>query len=150
MGKAGWLVFLYALTWSCTASSGVITKCDASEGYSYFVEGGLVPKNKAGWTKDQTSKGSYLLLRDGDAFDIIFSAAVDRTISSREDGARIVPIFEEAGTYVFIVNYPRKHVEIWAFTLDSSGRGFVIFHQARYGLGFPIRKHTVFRAPCNK
>jgi hypothetical protein len=128
----------------------VVTRCGESEGYAYFEAGSLVPKNKAGWAKDKTTGGSYLLLREGDNFDIVYTDATKRTISSREDRGQIIRISESGGNYVILVNYPAKLVETWVFELDGDGGGVVAFHQARYDNHFPIRKHSVMRASCEK
>lgn len=139
----------YAAALTYPAHAAVITRCGASEGYAYYVEGALVPKNKAGWTKDAITGGSHLLLKDGETFDIIFTDAMKRTVSSREDGGQIIRIAENGGTYVILVNYPNS-VETWVFNLDSNGKGVVTFHQARYGDAVPVRKHSVMRASCAK
>ncbi len=150
MKKAVWLLAFCSVVWASQTNAAVVTRCGASEGYAYMEEGGFVPKNKAGWTKDAITGGSHLLLKDGDNFDIIYTDATKRTISSREDGGQIIRISESGGTYVILVNYPGKLVETWVFNLDRDGRGVVTFHQARYGDHFPIRKHSVLRASCEK
>src|SRR5258706_9447945 len=88
---------------SCTlqTNAAVITQCREPQGYVY-LEGPLVPKGKIGWTQDKTTGGAYLLLKDGENFDVIFSDATKRTISSREDGGQVIRITESDGTYVIL------------------------------------------------
>ena len=52
--------------------------------------------------------GSDLLVRDSDKkqFDLIFSDAMNRTVSSREDGAQILLVSESEQTLVLLLNYP--------------------------------------------
>lgn len=143
------------LVWSWTEAANavdIVTRCGGSEGYTYFVEGGAVPKGKGGWQQDRTSKGSYLLVRDRERnqFDLIFSDAMDRTVSSREHGAQILVASETEKTIVLLMNYRDVLLEMWVFDLDTSGRGTVTFHQARYGSEVPIRKHGIQRASCKK
>jgi len=129
----------------------VVTRCGTSEGYSYFIEGGAVPRGKGGWQQDKTSDASYLLLRDRErnSFDLIFTDSTKRTISSSEDGGNVVLVSESTSILVLIINYPNKLLETWVFDIDPTGVGTVTFHQARYG-NYPVRKHAVMRAACRR
>lgn len=141
----------YLVMLCMTASAEVITKCDGGDGYSYYIPGGVISADDAGWTKDGISKGSYLVIRDQQGFDVIFSDALGRTISSRDDGAEIsVALHDGGNNFVLSVTYPGKSIELWAFELDATGAGTVTFHQARIGAMFPIRKHTVLRSACSR
>jgi len=145
----GWFyVFILVSSPFAAHSADVITRCGESDGYTYYVEGGAVQKNQSDWRADKIS-GSSLLVREGDKYDIIFTDSAKRTISSTEDGARIVPISLPPEPLVLLVIYPRTLAETWVFDIDSSGRGFVTFHQARYGAVL-IKKHSVMRAECSK
>ena len=134
-----------------TVLAGVVTKCEAPEGYSYYFNSQLVPSDKAGWKKDAVSKGSYLVTRDaGGEYDIIFTDVLNRTISSREDGGRIVTVSYSDEHLIIIVNYPEKNVETWYFEIDHGGVGKVTISQARYGSDSLIKKHSLMIAGCSK
>src|SRR5579864_7353875 len=82
----------------------VVTRCDSPQGYSYYVGGSLVQKKDAGWVKDGISNGSYLVTRDVNGkYDIIFSDAVNRTISSNEDGGDVIVISKSDDHLVLLV-----------------------------------------------
>lgn len=129
----------------------IVTKCDSPHGYSYFVAGSFVPKKEAGWVEDGISKGSYLVTRDADGkYDIIFSDAINRTISSREDGGEVVVISKSDNRLVLVVAYPEMNVETWYFRIDLSGTGELTVSQARYGEASFINKHSLMKAACSK
>jgi hypothetical protein len=105
-----------------SALADVVTKCNSPQGYSYFIAGTAVPKKEAGWVQDSISKGSYLLTHDADGkYDIIFSDALNRTISSREDGGDVIVVSKSDNHLVLVVAYPEMNVETWYFRIDRSG-----------------------------
>lgn len=140
------LVFETSTVWA-----DLVTKCEAPEGYSYFFHSLLVPSDKAGWKKDAVSKGSYIVTRDaGGEYDIIFTDALNRTISSREDGGQIVTVSQSDDHLIIIVSYPEKNVETWFFNIDRRGVGKLTISQARYGSESFIKKHSLMTAGCTK
>ena len=133
------------------ALAGVVTKCEEPDGYAYYFSGLIVPKDKAGWQKDGISKGSYLVTRDAAGeFDIIFTDALKRTISSREDGGQIVAVSQSDDHLILVVLYPEMSVETWYFKLDSRGLGKVTVSQARYGTTAVTNKHSLMTASCSR
>jgi hypothetical protein len=141
-------LLIFAL--SASGNAEVITRCEAPEGYAYFAPGGAVPRDKAGWQQDRTSAGSYLLLKDSRGFDLIFTDATRRTISSRDDGGQVLRVTETPGTVVVVINYPQTLLETWTFKLNERGTGFVVFTQSRYGDDVLIQKYSVMRGVCSK
>ena len=134
-----------------SALADVVTKCDSPQGYSYYVAGSVVPKKDAGWVQDGMSNGSYLLTRDADGnYDIIFSDAINRTASSREDGGNVIVISKSDNHLVVVVAYPEMNVETWYFRINRSGAGELTMSQTRYGKESLINKHSLMRASCSK
>ena len=134
-----------------TALAGIVTRCEEPEGYSYYFSGPLVPKNDAGWKKDGVTKGNYLVTRDAAGeYDIIFTDALNRTISSREDGGQIVLVSQSDNHLILVVNYPEMNVEIWYFSIDRTGIGKVTVSQARYGNEALFNKHSMMAARCSR
>jgi hypothetical protein len=143
-------VFVIALEVS-SALAGVVTRCERPTGYTYYFSGALIPKDKAGWQKDGISKGSYLVTRDAAGeYDIVFTDALNRTISSRVDGGRIVMVSQSDDHLILIVNYPEMNVETWYFNVDRMGIGKVTISQARYGSNASINKHSLMTAICSR
>ena len=133
------------------ATAGVVTRCEGPEGYAYYFSGPLVPKNDAGWKKDGVTKGSYLVTRDAAGeYDIIFTDALNRTISSREDGGQVVMVSHSDDRLILIVHYPEMNVELWYFSIDRSGIGKVTVSQARYGSEALFNKHSLMTAVCSR
>ena len=134
-----------------SAFAEVVTKCEGPEGYSYYLSGSLVSKNKAGWQKDRITKGSYLVTRDASGeYDIIFTDALNRTISSREDGGQIVVVSQSDDRLILVVNYPGMNVETWYFNIDGRGIGNVTVSQARYGAEAFLNKHSLMASVCTR
>jgi len=130
------------------AGAEVITKRNGGSGYSFYIDGGAVSEDKSGWTKDAVSNGPYLVLRDDDGFDIIYSDSTGRTISSRDDGAEINLALSDGRNFARTATYPGKSIEMWVFELDDEGTGTLMLHQARVGSMFPIRKHAAPKSTC--
>ena len=127
----------------------VVTRCVSPSGHAWYSQQPLVPAKSAGWQADKISDGTYFLLRKDDGgFDIIFTDATKRTISSRDDGAQMVTLRDGGGTVVVLVNYPDMSVETWHFRLNEAGRGDVTVSQARYGERVMVTKHSLMRAEC--
>ena len=96
-------------------------------------------------------KGSYFLTHDADGkYDIIFSDALNRTISSREDGGNVIVVSKSDNHLVLVVAYPEINVETWHFRIDRSGAGELSTSQTRYGNASIIKKHSLMVATCSK
>ena len=139
---------------SCDVAFGqinIVTRCGAAAGRGYFLEGGGITSKDSGWQNESISKGQTLLVLTGpNSYDIVFTDATGRTISSREDGATIIVIGAVADRLTLLVNYPEMNVETLMFVLDTAGKGSVTFSQARYGEAAPFRKHSLLYAQCRR
>ena len=139
------------MAFSRSAKADIITKCESLSGYSYFLEGGAIQKKDAGWQKDGISKGSYILIKESKGvYDIVFNDALNRTISSKEDGGQIVVVADTPSTKVILVNYPDMNIETYYFTLNPSGNGQLSVSQARYWEAAFANKHSLMRGVCSK
>lgn len=72
------------------ASQGVIIRCGASEGHSFFFEGFANPDGP-NWDTDRISGGKIILVRLGDEWDIQFDDAIGAS-GYRQDGAKLFPL----------------------------------------------------------
>ena len=144
------LIVVAATSLSAVAATPtLVTRCGGSAGYSYFHLGGVVTAKDAGWQEDSISAGQSLLMReDAGKYDILFSDAMGRTVSSREDGAQVVVVSEAGSQLVLLVNYPEMNVETWVFSLDARGAGKLTYSQARYGKTAVSKKHSLMLANC--
>jgi len=131
------------------AAAQVVTRCGASQGHEYFFPGSFVTAKDAAWQIGKISSGQTILMKTGTTYDIVYSDAFGRTLSSKEDGAEIVVISDDPGKLTLVLNYAGRSVETWMFRLDAKGKGEVTFSQARYN-GPIASKHSLFRAACDK
>jgi hypothetical protein len=129
----------------------VVTRCMSPLGHGYYFAGGLVAAKDTGWQREAITNGQYLLLRDKEgSFDIVFTDATKRTLSTKEDGGSVLVANNVDGSIVLLVIYPQMSIETWVFNLDASGAGKVSVSQARYGDAALVRKHSLMAADCRK
>ncbi len=134
-----------------SALAGIVTKCESPAGYAYYFSGALVPQAKAGWKRDGLSKGRYFVTRDAaGGYDIMFTDALNRTISSREDGGHIVEVSQSDDHLILIVTYPGIKVETWYFNIDRMGIGKLTISQAKYQGDAFVHKHSLMMAVCSR
>jgi hypothetical protein len=129
------------------AHSQVLTQCGASYGYAYYLPGGYVPTDKAGWTEDSISPGSLSLSVINGEADLVFHDATGKARSSRSEGASI-QILEasESGSIIVISSYPGGAFEHYFFRLNKNGEGEVIWGSLKWnGL---VDKSSLYRADC--
>ena len=128
------------------AQTRVVTRCTAPEGQSLFVKGGLVGDNATGWQKGGISKGSFLVMKHADDYDIIYVDAANRTVSTREDGGQVLEVKNLEGTLMLLAVYA-DNVGLWTFRIDEDGRGFVILGQSRFDSRI-AEKYSLMKASC--
>jgi hypothetical protein len=147
----GFISVLALLATSANAQTSVVTRCMNPLGHAYYSAGGLVAPKDAGWQRDAITNGQYLLVREKDGkFDIVFTDATRRTMSTKEDGGQVLVAHDADDKIVLLIIYPQMSIETWVFTLNSSGIGKVSVSQARYGDRSVIRKHSLMAADCRK
>lgn len=134
---------------SATVHAQLITRCGESAGHEYYYSGGLVSTKDAGWAVGKISGGQMILMKAGEGYDVLYSDAMGRTASSKEDGANIITVHDVPGSTTLVINYPGISVETWVFRLDASGTGELTYSQARYN-GARTSKHNLLRAACSK
>jgi len=133
------------------AFAELVTKCGSSKGYSFYPQGGLVSNKDAGWTEDAISNGSFLVTKTKKGeYDVIFSDASGRTISSRDDGGEVILISKSKANLILLVAYPQMNVVTYYFRIDQRGVGDVSYSSARYGEAAMVNKHGLLVAACSK
>lgn len=144
-----WLVAVAGMSALASATNAAtVTKCGASKGYSYYLEGPLVPPNHPCWTEDGISGGNLLLLQDGDKFDIVYSD-VKGTRSVKADGFEVVNITQPGtGALLLIaINGSTGIVEHYFFRIDRAGTGTLVWGSIK-GNGSMIQKSGLMAATC--
>jgi hypothetical protein len=135
------------LTAQAARAQQVITVCGASAGYAYFLE----PENHA-WQKDGISRGTITFLRDSTGnYDVVVKDAMT-TFSAKGDGARVIKVGgADDRAFTLLVAYPHPITELYQLTLDSRGRGTLIWAGVKNRappLG--VTRGTLFTATCAK
>lgn len=133
---------LAVLLISTQSSARTLITCGASQGYSYYFAGKLIPKDKSGWVKDGFSKGKIALTLSGKTVDILFSDATGMK-SASSNGAKVVTLDTSKSSVTVLVLYPKETAEIYTFNLVKK---FVLWSQQKYGNS--IQKGAMFVASC--
>jgi hypothetical protein len=133
-----------------TASGATLTECGASDGYGYYFAGGLVPANKAGFTKDGITGGRIILnLYDNNEVDLLLKDASGGTSSVKQQGARLSLLPVSNGLInVMVVYAGGGSVEQYVFQLDGRGNGTVVHTQVRT-VSDKVNKATLLTAQCS-
>jgi hypothetical protein len=129
-----------------SADAKTLTQCGASEGYAYYLPGGLMPAREAGFTVDTINDGAITLISHNGEVDLIVKSA-GATLSVRQSGAKVIMLpTDEDLINVMTLFKGGQGVEHYLFQLDERGNGSVVYTTVR--AGGPLRKVSVMRAWC--
>jgi hypothetical protein len=131
-----------------SADAKTLTQCGTSEGYTYFLPGGLTPARKAGFTADTINDGAITLNLHNDEIDLIVkNAKLGETTSVRQSGAEVIVLPADKGLFnVMTLFKGGQGVEHYLFQLDERGNGSVVYTAVR--AGSPLPQVSVMRAWC--
>lgn len=151
MGNAMRIVaFTLALVASIGAHAADIASCSNPEGHAYFPELGLVGEKDRGWSNDKITGGLIKLVKLTEGgYDVLFVDATKDIVSSRNDGATVIPLNRGESVFSVLVVYPGKTAETYIFLRDKSGRLEYLQTTSRAGRGVPIAKASVMRGTCS-
>tara|TARA_X000000950_G_C13585097_1_gene524989 strand:+ start:131 stop:577 length:447 start_codon:yes stop_codon:yes gene_type:complete len=125
-----------------------VANCSGLQGYSYYMDYGIVPTKESGWSKDGIEDFKVKVIKDESGnFDILYSDLLGYT-SSTEDGAIIIPVIETNDSLSLISSYPSKNTEIYSFWRNKSGEFKYSLAQIKNG-SVSIRKNTLFVGNCS-
>ncbi len=132
------------ITSANSVAQETIIRCGASVGHGYYLEGGVIEGDSAGWVEEGESPSDRMelkLLSDG-SYDILYSFN-DELNSVQQSGGDVDAIFVTEDTIMFIVRYPLGGVETYLFSLKNRE---VIWTDIKGGAF--VRMGRVMRAPC--
>jgi hypothetical protein len=133
---------------SFNISADDVAICTGLSGYSYYMDYGVVPKESAGWTKDEMDDFQLKVTRDSNGkFDILFKDQIGYA-SSLNDGATITPSIRTNDSLSLISNYPNQTTEIYSFWKNRDGKLKYSLAQVKNGTPL-IRKNTLFVGNCS-
>lgn len=142
-----YLLFATLSALSGTAFSENLFTCSNLSGQAYYPYRGLVPKDKAGWTKDAISGGSFTLTKTADhKFDLLYTDSTKRVVSTIADGGSVIALGTGKDYASILVNYPDKTVETYFYYLNADGNYEVLFNQVKYNT--PVSKAAIMKGAC--
>ena len=126
----------------------IVTRCGSSSGHDFYLQGGLVSPDRAGWSKGRISSGQILLIHNGNEPDIIFTDATKQIQSARAEGATVIEV--EGGPpgfrLILAVYQGNGTIEHFLFGLDEDGSGTVAWGTSRANA--LITKSSLYKATC--
>lgn len=147
MKKITVLLFL-ALTSLNIFAQTQIASCHDPKGFAFYPFIDPVPKNKSGWTDDAITGGITTLIRIGaNDYDLLFTDAYKRIISSKQDGGLVKVIRAGTNEITVLILYSNI-VEIYSFWKAKDGQLQYSIIQSK-GLGNPIYKTSVMVGKCD-
>lgn len=143
-------LFLIFLTFSSISFAVDIASCSNPVGKAYYPEIGLVTKQKSGWLQDEKiTNGIVKLSKTAEGkYDIVFVDALERTVSSVEDGGTVFMLNRGENVVSFMVIYSGITAEIFTFLKTTSGVLEYIHVLSRAGDKARITKASIMRGDC--
>jgi len=124
------------------AAEGVVARCGASDGYTYYFRDDLMNPDGPNWSKDGISNGQFLLVKLGDEWDIQYGDTIGE-YGYRQDGANVMPLGEANGK-ITIGAFRGTYTDI--FTFDSIQKEVV---WSSHKIGTVISKAGTYQADCS-
>ncbi len=126
---------------SANSSEGVLARCGASKGRSYFLKDKITNPDGPSWEEDGITNGKIILIRLGDEWDIQFDDFAG-AYGYRQDGATMVVLgkFEDK---LNIGAFRGTYSDIYTFDF---AQGEVIWTSHKIGTAVP--KVAIYTAKC--
>lgn len=106
----------------CQEGQGVIARCGASKGYSFYFKDDLFMPGGSKWADDAISNGKIILVRLGDEWDIQWDDSV-LTSGYRQQGFKVVPLMNKPGM-VAVGAFSETGSDIYVFDLANKTVGW--------------------------
>ena len=111
---------LLALLFSPHSLAAISVSCGASKGYAYYFEGGLVEKNKSGFTDDGLSGGQFTLTVDAKRKGEVLSKDATGALKSATSQGGVVTVIDAPDNgFNWLILYPDGTLEIYSFNISS-------------------------------
>lgn len=126
---------------SAESSDGVLARCGASKGRSYFLKDNITNPGGPNWEEDGITNGKIILVRLGKEWDIQFDDA-SGAYGYRQDGATVVTLgkFEDK---LSIGAFRGTYSDIYTFDFSQEE---VIWTSHKIGTAVP--KVAIYTAKC--
>jgi len=143
-------ILMLATLSSSAASATDIAACADPSGTGYFPETGITTKKNSGWAEEKITGGITKLTKLGEnEYDLLFVDVRSDIISSRSDGAMVIPLSRGEKSFSILVVYPGKTAEVYTFLENASGELEYLHTLSRAGDQVLITKASVMRGTCS-
>jgi len=147
--KTNHLLGMLVLLFPTIVFSQEIAVCHSPKGRAYYANIGLVRANEAGWRDDEISGGRFTLTKQGNDFDLLYFDIVTKSVvSSKGDGATVVPLRDGVNNFTILVYYPNNTIELYSFMRENSGALSLHLIQSKGGKTL-IQKSSIMVAKCD-
>ena len=141
--QRGFALFLAGFANTLPAHGQTIIECEGSFGKAFYFSDSPETGDEVGWVDDGITDGSVVLVRNGDALDIIIRDAVGR-ISATAEGANVILLDVRDPFIEVLVSYPQGAKELYTFDMKERR---LAWSQHKFGVAFD--KAATFLAECS-
>lgn len=139
----GFALLLAGFATTLPANGQTIIECEGSFGKAFYFADSPETGEEVGWVDDGITDGSVVLVRNGDALDIIMRDAVG-TISATAEGATVILLDVRDPFIEVLVSYPQGAKELYTFDMKERR---LAWSQHKFGVAFD--KAATFLAECS-
>lgn len=140
-------ILLLAVASPAAAAARTLAVCGEQSGHAYYIEGGVVTADDAGWQRDKIGGGrTTLSLAENGEADLIFTDSTGGVFSARAEGGSVLLLRQSMIDIAAIVAYPAV-VEVYQFIQRPDGSA-VMLHLQSKGHDL-IRKGALMVGECS-
>ena len=136
------------LLFSSLIFAETVASCQNPKGHVYYPFSGMTLEKDSGWFKDGISGGITQLEIDADGnYDIQFVDVYKQIVSSKDDGAKIIPFAISEDKIGITSFYLGSLIETYAFFKEGNGKLTYTMTQTKINTAIP--KASVMKGTCS-
>ena len=124
-------------------TNGVLIRCGASAGQSFFFKDSIFNPSGSAWEKDGMSNGKIVLIKLGEEWDIQFDDAAG-AYGYRQDGAAVTPVMSNKAL-ITVGAFHTNYVDLYTFDFENKVVGW---SSTKIGLSGSAPKVGAYSATC--
>ena len=129
-----------------SAIAETVATCGESSGYAVYHHEGLVPRDSAGFRKDEITGAKVTLISNEKGYDLLVVDAMRNIKSMVDEGGKIILLRRGPRDVTFA--HINEAIELYTFYRERDGSLRYDLVQSKGG-GAPIHKSSVLRGNCN-
>ena len=142
------LFYLVISLLSPSVYSATIASCQNPKGHVYYPFSGMTLEKDSGWFKDGISGGITQLEIDNDGnYDIQFVDVYKQIVSSKDDGAKVIPFAISEDKIGITSIYLGSLIETYAFFKEGNVKLTYTMTQTKINTAIP--KASVMKGTCS-